>query len=60
MKKPNIEKAIDYVNLVARDAETISVTWDFDEQQADPRHHNFEGRHFIRCLQTVMDKIKGE
>jgi len=59
-KKPKYEEALDYIGLVARDALEIHVTWDFDEQQADPCHHNFDGRRFIRCLNVVLEKLRSE
>ena len=60
MKEPKLEDAIAYVKLVADDASTIRVTWDFDEQQADPCHHNFEGRRFIRCLKVIVKEFTGK
>lgn len=58
MKNPELSEAVKYVDLVAKDAATVKVTWDFDEQQADPCHHNFDGRRFIRCLKVVVAELK--
>jgi len=57
-KLPTFENALYWCKLIARDAERIKVTWDFDEQQADPCHHNFDGRHFIRCLNVVLKELE--
>ena len=53
---------IDYFKQVLRDADdlTVSVRWNFDEQQADPFHHNFTSDEFIRRLKRLITPIKEE
>jgi DNA modification methylase len=47
----NLAKAKDY-GASCWDCEPMSP-----EEQADPCHHNFDGRHFIRCLKVVMNTL---
>jgi len=53
---------IDYFKQVLRDADnlTVSVRWNFNEQQADPFHHNFTSDEFIRRLKKLITQIKEE
>ena len=61
IKESNISD-IDYFKQVFADADnlTISVRWNFDEQQADPFHHNFTSDEFIRRLKRLIIQIKEE
>ena len=47
----------DVLRLVARDASFVRVTWAFDEQQADPIHHqsNLSGR-FLKALRALLSE----
>ena len=48
---------IEYMKKVLADSQniTIHVTWDFDEQQADPFHRGFRSEEFIRRLKRIVE-----
>ena len=59
IKESNISD-IDYFKQVFADADnlTISVRWNFDEQQADPFHHHFTSMESVRRLKRLVDRIE--
>ena len=45
-----------YFRKVFADTEILKVhlQWNFDEQQADPFHHNFTSQEFVRRLKRLI------
>ena len=48
---------VEYFRQVLADADELSISlrWGFDEQQADPFHHNFTGHEFFRRLRRMVE-----
>jgi len=48
----------DWLRKVLCDTQKLSVSliWDFDEQQADPFHHNFTSDEFVRRLRRFISE----
>lgn len=50
----NLQQAVDFVRRTLRDAEAIMVRWSFDEQQADPFHHNWIADDFKEAIGLLL------
>ena len=50
----NLQQAVDFVKHTLRDAEAFGVRWSFDEQQADPFHHNWRADDFKEALGVLL------
>ncbi|MGD8777728.1 MAG: hypothetical protein PVH88_02070 [Ignavibacteria bacterium] len=53
-----IEKDYPFLHALLQDAEQIKITWDFDEQQADPIHHNFTYAKLKKEISALLLKIE--
>lgn len=47
-----------YLEATLRDASKmkISITWKFDEQQAESFHKEWTGHKFLRCVEKLVEK----
>jgi len=53
-----LDRAIHYINQTLNDASSmsISIKWNFDEQQADGFHHSWTGEQFIDAIRVACIK----
>ena len=52
------KESLKYIQRTVNSAEDFHITWDFDEQQADPFHQFWDGRVFIKHLILLLKKLK--
>ena len=52
----SVEQAYPYSYALLCDAKDIKITWNFDEQQADPIHHYFDFAKFREELEKLLKK----
>jgi hypothetical protein len=50
---------VDYFRQILMDADklSISIRWNFDEQQADSFHHNFTAHEFFKRLENMIGEL---
>ena len=51
------DEAFPFTAALLQDAESVHVTWSFDEQQADPVHHNFTLEKLKNELRQILEII---
>lgn len=50
------QEAISYIEDTLNDASkiSISITWGFDEAQADAFHRSWTGDKFLQCIEKIV------